>query len=60
MTEKILSCITQILILKRSAVAYGKCKQMDYGLICVLVMLLDLKDEGESLTHIWWEKVSHA
>lgn len=38
----------------------GRCEQMDYELIRVLLMLLDLKDEGGSLRHTWWERVSHA
>lgn len=60
MTEKILGGLTQISVLKGSAVSHVKSKHIDYRLIHVLAMLLDLKDEGGSLTHVWWESVTHA
>lgn len=60
MTEKILGGLTQISVLKGSAVSYVKPKHTDYKLIYVLAILLDLEDEGGSLTHVWWESVTHA
>lgn len=60
MTEKILGGLTQISVLKGSAVSHVKPKHIDYRLIHVLAMLLDLEDEGGSLTHVWWESVTHS